>query len=64
VSRHSQYTLTKMHTVPFKLHISPRKRATNYRALLRKETYTDKAFYASSPPCTSPPHTMCQTSRP
>ena len=27
------------------------KRATNYRALLRKETYKDKAFYASLPPC-------------
>jgi len=27
------------------------KRATNYRALLRKMTYKDKASYASSPPC-------------
>jgi len=27
------------------------KRATNYRALLRKMTYKDKALYASSPPC-------------
>jgi len=30
-----------------------RKRATNYRALLRKMTYKDKASYGSSPPCTS-----------
>ena len=29
-----------------------RKRATCYRALLRKITYKDKASYASSPPCT------------
>ena len=28
-----------------------RKRATNYRALLRKTTYQDKASYRSSPPC-------------
>jgi len=28
-----------------------RKRATNYRALLRKMTYKDKASYGSSPPC-------------
>jgi len=27
------------------------KRATNYRALLRKITYTDKASYGSSSPC-------------
>jgi len=29
------------------------KRATNYRAFLRKMTYTDKASYDSSPPCRS-----------
>jgi len=28
------------------------KRATNYRALLRKMTYQDEPSYASSPPCT------------
>ena len=28
-----------------------RERATNYRALLRKMTYKDKASYGSSPPC-------------
>ena len=27
------------------------KRATNYRALLRKMTYKDKASYGFSPPC-------------
>ena len=33
--------------------VSFRQRATNYRALLRKMTYKDKASRASSPPCTS-----------
>jgi len=28
-----------------------RKRATNYRALLWKMTYEDKAIYDSTPPC-------------
>jgi len=28
-----------------------RKRATNYRALLRKMTYEDKVSYESAPPC-------------
>jgi len=28
-----------------------RKRATNYRALLRKKTYKDTVSYGSSPPC-------------
>jgi len=34
-----------------KLQGSVRKRATNYRALLRKMTYKDKASHGSSPPC-------------
>jgi len=34
-----------------KLQVIFRKRATNYRALLRKMTYEDKPSYASSPPC-------------
>jgi len=34
-----------------KLYISFCKRATNYRAFLRKMTCKDKASYASSPPC-------------
>jgi len=34
-----------------KLQVFFRKRATNYRALLRKMTYGDTASYGSSPPC-------------
>jgi len=34
-----------------KLQVIFHKRATNYRALLRKMTYKDKASYESSPPC-------------
>jgi len=34
-----------------KMQVIFRERATNYRALLQKMTYKDKAFYASSPPC-------------
>ena len=34
-----------------KLQVIFRKRATNYRALLRKMTYKDKGSYRSSPPC-------------
>ena len=33
------------------LQVSVRKRATNYRTLLQKETYKDQTSYASSPPC-------------
>jgi len=35
-----------------KLQVNFCKRATNYRALLRKMTYKDKASYASTLPCT------------
>jgi len=35
-----------------KLQVIFRKRATNYRALLREMAYKDKASYGSSPPCT------------
>jgi len=34
-----------------KLQVTFRKRATNYRALLRKMTGRDKACYDSTPPC-------------
>ena len=34
-----------------KLQVIFRKRATNYRALLRKMTYENKASYDSTPPC-------------
>ena len=33
------------------LHVSFHKRATNFRAFLRKMTHKDKASYASAPPC-------------
>jgi len=36
-----------------KLHVSFRKWATNYRALLQKMTYEDEASYVWSPPCRS-----------
>jgi len=36
------------------LQVSLRTRVTDYRALLRKMTYKDKASYASSPPCNAP----------
>jgi len=35
-----------------KLQVIFHKRATNYRALLQKMTYTDKASFDSTPPCT------------
>jgi len=34
-----------------KVQVIFRKLATNYKALLRKMTYKDKASYGSSPPC-------------
>ena len=40
--------------------ITFRKRATNYRALLRKMTYKDKASYESSPPCTVYSNIFCE----
>jgi len=39
-----------------KLQVIFRKRATNWRALLRKMTYKDKASYGSSPPCMTKVH--------
>ena len=36
-----------------KLQVIFRERATNYKALLRKMTYKDKACYDDTPPCTS-----------
>jgi len=35
------------------LQVNFRKKAINYRALLRKITYKDKASYGSSPPCSA-----------
>ena len=57
VWRDSRIRVTKTHTgwrrpiACLKLRVSFRKRATNYRALLRKMTFTDKASYGSWPPC-------------
>jgi len=34
-----------------KLQVNLHKRATNYRALVQKMTYEDKASYDSTPPC-------------
>jgi len=46
-----------------KLPVIFRKRATNYRALLRKITYKDKASYGSSPPCTCDAHNFRTSKR-
>jgi len=43
------------------LQISFRKRATNFRALLRKITSKDKASYDSTPPCTALLHVECHS---
>ena len=43
-----------------KLQVIFHKGATNYRALLRKTTYKDKASYGSSPPCVT--HLLCYCS--
>jgi len=46
-----------------KLQVIDRKRATNYKALLRRMTYKDKASYYSTPPCIKYTFTkwVCQT---
>ena len=44
-------TRCRRHIGCLMLQVNFRKRATNYRALLRKMTYKDKAFCGSSPPC-------------
>ena len=41
----------RMHRIPSVAGVLLHK-STNYRALLRKMTYKDKAFYGSWPPCT------------
>jgi len=43
------YTVAKTHRMLYKLQVNFCKRATNYRALLRKMTYEDETFYDSSP---------------
>ena len=46
-----------------KLQVIFRKRATEYRALLRKMTYKDKASYDSSPPCRALCHILLADER-
>ena len=48
------YTVTECRSLieSRKLQIIFHKRATKYRSLLLKMTYTDKGSYESSPPCT------------
>ena len=48
----SVYRVVKMHRMPDLL-VSFRKRATNYRARLRKMTQNEKASYGFSPPCSA-----------
>jgi len=43
----------RRHIGCLKLQVVFCKRATNYRALLQKMTYKDKASYDSTPPCTT-----------
>jgi len=49
------HSIHVLHVVPLITHVrslvTHRKRATNYRALLRKMTYEDKASYDCMPPC-------------
>jgi len=56
------YRVAKTHRMP-QVQVIFRKRATNYRALLRKMTQKDKAFYDSMPPCTTAayPRVSCHT---
>jgi len=46
---HAQITVWRRPIGCLKLQVVFRKRATNYRALMRKVTYKDKAFYHSTP---------------
>ena len=49
---HTRYRVAKTHRMPY-LQVISRKRATNYRAHLRKIKYKDKASFDSMPPCMS-----------
>jgi len=46
------YRVAKTRKMPYTMQVIFCKRATNYRAIFRKMTYTDKASYDSTPPCT------------
>ena len=56
--RHVSTTGWRRLTDCLKLHIIFRKRATNYRVLLRKMSCKDKASYDSTPPCKLVSHTF------
>ena len=43
------WRVAKTHRMPYKLQVLFRKKATNYRALLRKLTYKNKASYDATP---------------
>jgi len=47
-----KYRVAKTHRMPYKLQVIFHQRAPNYRALVRKMTYTDKESYESTPLCT------------
>ena len=51
--RHHYSNGILQHIECLKLQVIFRKRATNYRALLQNLSYTDKALYDSTPPCSS-----------
>jgi len=51
VHAYDVYRVAKICIGFLKLQVSFRKRAPNYRALLRVLIYKDNASYASSPPC-------------
>jgi len=55
------YRVTKSHSMPCKLQVKFRKRATNYSALLQKMTSKDKASHGTLPPCT---YVVCDTTHP
>jgi len=52
ILKNQLYTGWQRLTRCLKLQVILHKRATNYRALLQKMTYEDKASYDSTPPCT------------
>ena len=45
-----KYRVAKSHRMPALLQVIFRRGATNYKAILRKMTYIDKAFYGFPPP--------------
>jgi len=58
VTRFNACTVRPRPIESLELQVISRQRATNYRALLRKITYKNKASSASLPPCTMPTSTF------